>query len=176
MLLSTGHSRLVRLISRFVQADGLDCDEYLGYGGRTWVQGPPGAAATAIHFPVVAPTPRAHTAAMSCWAAGRRSSAENAGAGGANNKPVAARAGKRVALGDITNVFRGRGRSSGAASSAPEAVRLFLSRSIDRARRVPPDRFSFRERTELGFSIVRVELQRGWRVRICHRFWCTPRL
>ncbi|XP_072148694.1 cyclin-A1-4 isoform X3 [Setaria viridis] len=67
---------------------------------------------------------------MSCWAAGRRSSAENAGAGGANNKPVAARAGKRVALGDITNVFRGRGRSSGAASSAPE-VKLSSTKTVD---------------------------------------------
>jgi cyclin A len=60
---------------------------------------------------------------MSCWAAGRRSSAENAGAGGANNKQAAARARKRVALGDITNVFRGRGRSASSAP-APEAVRL----------------------------------------------------
>ncbi|XP_025808108.1 cyclin-A1-4-like isoform X2 [Panicum hallii] len=54
---------------------------------------------------------------MSCWAAGRRSSAENAGAGGAI-KTVAARAGKRVALGELTNVFRGRGRSSGSATEA----------------------------------------------------------
>ena len=82
---------------------------------------------------------------MSCWAAGRRSSAENAGSGGAS-KTVAARAGKRLALGDLTNVFRGRGWSSG---SAPEAVRLLLARCKRSGRRVTPIG-SFRERVELG--------------------------
>ncbi|KAJ1262475.1 hypothetical protein BS78_09G110500 [Paspalum vaginatum] len=61
---------------------------------------------------------------MSSWAAGRRASAsasamlENAGARGV--KEAAPRAGKRVALVDLNNVFRGGGRS-GAANSASDA-------------------------------------------------------
>jgi len=74
---------------------------------------------------------------MSCWAAGRGSSAsamaENAGARGA--KEEVARSGKRVALGNLTNVFRG-GWRSGAANSASDAVRLLLARSHDRGRGV----------------------------------------
>ncbi|KAF8775551.1 hypothetical protein HU200_004484 [Digitaria exilis] len=62
------------------------------------------------------------------------------GEGGA--KPAAARGGKRVAFGDITNIFRGRGRSS-SGSAAPDA----LAQSDDRALR-------------LGFSLV----MREWRV------------
>ncbi|PWZ09700.1 Cyclin-A1-1 [Zea mays] len=59
---------------------------------------------------------------MSCWAAGRRSSAsamaENAGARGAKEAVVTS--GKRVALGNISNVFRGSW-GSGAANSASDA-------------------------------------------------------
>ncbi|CAN6340109.1 unnamed protein product [Urochloa humidicola] len=65
---------------------------------------------------------------MSCWAAGRRSSA-SATAGGA--KPAAARAGKRVALGDLTNVFRGRGRNSSSAASSKPEEKLSLTKSVD---------------------------------------------
>nr|CAB3459777.1 unnamed protein product [Digitaria exilis] len=65
---------------------------------------------------------------MSCWAAGRSSSASAmAGRGGA--KPAAARGGKRVAFGDITNIFRGRGRSS-SGSAAPDA-NLSSTKSVD---------------------------------------------
>ena len=59
--------------------------------------------------------------------------AENAGARGA--KEAVARSGKRVALGNLTNVFRG-GWRSGAANSASDAVRLLLVRSHDRGRGV----------------------------------------
>ncbi|CAN6326241.1 unnamed protein product [Urochloa humidicola] len=65
---------------------------------------------------------------MSCWAAGRRSSA-SATAGGV--KPATARAGKRVALGDLTNVFRGRGRNSSTAASSKPEEKLSLTKSID---------------------------------------------
>ncbi|KXG21616.1 cyclin-A1-4 [Sorghum bicolor] len=68
---------------------------------------------------------------MSCWAAGRRSSAsamaENAGARGA--KEAVARSGKRVALGNLTNVFRGSWKS-GAANSASDA-KLSSTKPVD---------------------------------------------
>jgi hypothetical protein len=109
---------------------------------------------------------------MSCWAAGRRSSAENAGAGGAI-KTVAARAGKRVALGELTNVFRGRGRSSG---SATEAVRLFLARSYDRGGACPWSAFV----SGAGGAWVVDGLSRGVDAYEflfdVDGFWCTPHL
>ncbi|KAL6621200.1 hypothetical protein ACP70R_033632 [Stipagrostis hirtigluma subsp. patula] len=71
-------------------------------------------------------------AAVSRWAAGRRSSAastttmaENAGAGGGAKAAAKARAGKRFALGDITNVVGGW--RFGAASSA----KLSSTKSVD---------------------------------------------
>ncbi|KAL6624727.1 hypothetical protein ACP70R_032048 [Stipagrostis hirtigluma subsp. patula] len=67
---------------------------------------------------------------MPRWAAGRRSSAstmaENTGAGGA--KAATARAGRRFALGNLTNVVGG-GRF-GAAGSAPDA-KLISTKSVD---------------------------------------------
>ncbi|KAF8725499.1 hypothetical protein HU200_020026 [Digitaria exilis] len=65
---------------------------------------------------------------MSCWAAGRSSSA-SAMAGNGGAKPAAARGGKRVAFGDITNIFRGRGRSS--SGSAATEAKLSSTKSVD---------------------------------------------
>jgi hypothetical protein len=56
--------------------------------------------------------------------------AENTGARGAKEAVVTS--GKRVALGNLTNVFRGSW-GSGAANSASDAVRLLIARSHDRS-------------------------------------------
>ncbi|KAL6865286.1 hypothetical protein ACP4OV_016437 [Aristida adscensionis] len=74
---------------------------------------------------------------MSRWGACRRSSAsampENLGAGGARAAAKAPRAGKRAALGDLTNVLRGGGGGGrfGAAGSAAHDAKLSSTKSVD---------------------------------------------